>query len=41
LTPINLFGGAPKILKAVLDTPFQGLSLVKVWTTSPDLRAQR
>jgi len=28
----NLFGGAPKILKPVVDTPFQGLLLGKVWT---------
>jgi len=34
-------GGAPKILKPVLDTPFQGLLLETVWTMPADLRSQR
>ena len=29
-------GGAPKILKPVLGTPFQGLLPKKIWTTPPD-----
>jgi len=28
--PANIFGGAPKILKPVFDTPFQSLLLGKV-----------
>ena len=34
--PTNFFGGAPKILKPVLGTPFQGLLLKKLLTTPPD-----
>ena len=37
--PLQIFflgGGAPKILKPVLGTPFQGLLPEKVWTTPPD-----
>jgi len=36
--PTNLFGGTPKILKPVLDIPFQGLLLGKVWTMPWPLR---
>ena len=38
LTPTpepQIYLGAPKILKPVLDTRFQGLLLGKVWTTCP------
>jgi len=43
LTPHKFIWGAPKILKPVLDTPFQGLLLGKVWTgtTPADLGSQR
>ena len=34
--PCKFFWGDPKILKPVLDTPFQGLLPGKVWTTPPD-----
>ena len=34
----NFFGGAPKLLKPVLGTPFQGLFPGNVWTTPPDLK---
>jgi len=40
-SPSANFWGAPKILKPVLDTPFQGLLLGKVWTTPTDLWSQR
>ena len=30
---LQIFWGAPKILKPVLGTPFQGLFPEKVWTT--------
>ena len=39
LTPLPreiFLGEAPKILKPVLGTPFQGLLPGKVWTTPPD-----
>jgi len=36
--PANFFGGAPKILKPVLGTSFQGLLPEKFWTTPPDLK---
>jgi len=37
----NFFwGGAPKILKPVLGTPFLGLLLGKVWTTPANLGSQ-
>ena len=36
-----ILGVAPKILKPVLDTPFQGLLLGKVWTTPTNLGSQR
>ena len=39
--PPQIFWGAPKILKLVLDTPFQGLLLGKVWPTTADLGSQR
>jgi len=39
--PRNFFGGAPKILKPVFDTPFHGLLLGKVWTMPDDLGSQR
>jgi len=34
--PHKFFGGAPKILKPVSGTPFQGLFPGEVWTTPPD-----
>jgi len=34
--PLQIFGEAPETLKPVVDTPFQGLLLGKVWTTTPD-----
>jgi len=34
--PQIFFGGAPKILKPVLGTSFQGLLPEKFWTTPPD-----
>ena len=36
--PANFFGAAPKILKPVLGTSFQGLLPAKVWTTPLTLR---
>ena len=34
--PQIFLGGAPKILKPVLGTSFQGLLPKKIWTTPPD-----
>jgi len=34
----QIYLGAPKILKPVLDTPFWGILLGKVLTTPPDLK---
>ena len=36
LAPQIFLGGAPKILKPVLGTSFQGLLSEKFWTTLPD-----
>ena len=36
----KFFWGAPKILKPVLGSPFQGLLPGKVWTTPPDAKGR-